>query len=390
MKALRWVCIVAVVVTALTVLGACSDPESSRGGGGAHNQPHKATEGQSKLPGDKAEGEAARQESTTGQPGVNVEGDVRDYYRAAAAGDYDYTYEHLTHLDQMAFTRSEWAQANTTLQSEQGTYEITAVRKVSDGEYDVELLVSGTPRTTRFVYAKEDGAYKHELTGEEIVMFTDALSSATASASASASASSETTDGVSGGTTVTVVDVVDGDTFDIDQSLQGMDRVRLIGIDTPEVYGGEEPCGQEASVFTTQRLEGQQVRLEIGEDPEDPYGRLLAYTFVEDEFFNETIVSEGLAEAVSYPPNTKYDSVLEAAEATAKTPVCGGGSDASASASASSSASASASASPSGDANSKLNNGVDDVNCSDLPGPVQVGSNDEDNLDEDNDGTGCE
>jgi micrococcal nuclease len=168
-----------------------------------------------------------------------------------------------------------------------------------------------------------------------------------------------------------------------------MDRVRLIGIDMPEVYGGEEPCGQEASDFTTQRLEGQQVRLEIGEDPEDPYGRLLAYAFVEDEFFNESLVSEGLAEAVSYPPNTKYDSVLEAAEATAQTPVCGGG-DASAGTSASASASASVSASPSDEANSKLNNGVDDVNCSDLPGPVQVGSNDEDNLDEDNDGTGCE
>lgn len=386
MKVPRWVCI-AVVVTALTVVGACSDPESSRGGRG-HNQPHKATEGQSKLSGDMPEGEAARQESTAGQPGANVEGDVRDYYRAAAAGDYAYTYELLTDLDQRAFTRSEWVQANTNLQSEKGTYEITAVRKVSDGEYDVELLVSGTPRTTRFVYATEADAYKHELTGEEIVMFTDALSGATASASASASASPETTDGVSGGITVTVVDVVDGDTFDIDQSVQGMDRVRLIGIDTPEVYGGEEPCGQEASDFTTQRLEGQQVRLEIGEDPEDPYGRLLAYAFVGDEFFNETIVSGGLAEAVSYPPNTKYDAQLEAAEATAKTPVCGG--DATASASAGASASASASASPSGDANSKLNNSVDDVNCSDLPGPVQVSSNDEDNLDEDNDGTGCE
>ena len=386
MKVLRWVCI-AVVVTALTVVGACSEPESSRGGRG-HNQPHKANEGQSKPPGDNPEGEATRQESTAGQPGVNVEGDVRDYYRAAAAGDYDYTYEHLTDLDRMAFTRSEWVRANTNLHSDQGTYVITAVRKVSDGEYDVDLLVSGTPRTTRFVYATETGAYKHELTGEEIVMFTDALSSASASASASANASPNTTDGVSGGTTVTVVDVVDGDTFDIDQSVQGMDRVRLIGIDTPEVYGGEEPCGQEASDFTTRRLEGQQVRLEIGEDLEDPYGRLLAYAFVEDEFFNETIVYEGLAEAVSYPPNTKYDAQLETAEATAKTPMCGG--DASASVSASTSASASAFPNPSGDANSKLNNGIDDVNCSDLDGPVRVGSNNEDNLDSDGDGTGCE
>jgi micrococcal nuclease len=56
----------------------------------------------------------------------------------------------------------------------------------------------------------------------------------------------------------------------------------------------------------------------------------LAYVWVDGQFFNETLVSEGLAEAVSYPPNTKYDSVLEAAEATAKTPVCGGGGDASA------------------------------------------------------------
>jgi endonuclease YncB( thermonuclease family) len=382
MKVPRWLCI-AVVLTALTVVGACSDPERSRGGR-AHNQPHKATEGQSKLSGDKPEGEAARQQSTTGQPGSNVEGDVRDYYRAAAAGNYDYTYEHLTDLDQMAITRSEWVQANTNLQSDQGTYEITAVRKVSDGEYDVDLVVSGTPRTTRFVYATEAGSYKHELTGEEIVMFTDALSSASASTGASASASPETPSVVSGGTTVTVVDVVDGDTFDIDQSVQGMDRVRLIGIDTPEVYGGEEPCGQEASDFTTQRLEGQQVRLEIGEVPEDPYGRLLAYAFVEDEFFNETIVSEGLAEALSYPPNTKYDAQLEAAEATAKTPVCGGGSDAS------TSASASASPNPSGDANSKLNNGINDLNCEDLPGPVNVGANDEDQLDADGDGWGCD
>jgi hypothetical protein len=101
MKVLRLACI-AVVVTALTVVRACSNPESSHGGRG-HNQPHKATEGQSKPSGDNPEGETTRQESTTGQPGVNVAGDVRDYYRAAAAGDYDYTYEHLTDLEPDGF-----------------------------------------------------------------------------------------------------------------------------------------------------------------------------------------------------------------------------------------------------------------------------------------------
>jgi hypothetical protein len=94
-----------------------------------------------------------------------------------------------------------------------------------------------------------------------------------------------------------------------------------------------------------------------------------------------------LAEAVSYPPNTKYDAQLEAAEATTKTPICGD--DASASARASASASASPNPSDSG-TSSRLNNGRDDVNCSDLPAPVKVGSNNEDNLDSDGDGTGCE
>ena len=94
-----------------------------------------------------------------------------------------------------------------------------------------------------------------------------------------------------------------------------------------------------------------------------------------NEFFNETLVSEDLADAVSYPPNTKYDPELEASDASA---------------SAGTSASASASPNPSGGASSKLSNSIDDVNCEDLSGPVQVGSNDEDYLDADGNGTGCD
>jgi len=207
-------------------------------------------------------------------------------------------------------------------------------------------------------------------------------------AAGSASASASVAQGRDGDTTVTVTEVVDGDTFDISEPVQGMDRVRLIGVDTPEVYGGEEPCGPEASEYTTRRLEGERVSLEIGEDPEDPYGRLLAYIFIGNEFYNETLVEEGLAKAESYPPNTKYDGQLESAEEMAVAPSCSSDSSASASASESASDSASASASPSG--GGKLNNGVDDVNCEDLSGPVQVGANDEDNLDSDGDGVGCD
>jgi|SRR5215212_3098527 len=194
--------------------------------------------------------------------------------------------------------------------------------------------------------------------------------------------------------TATVVSVVDGDTFDIDHSIHGMDRVRLIGVDTPETYGGTEPCGPEASGFTTRRLTGQSVRLEIGEDDTDPYGRLLAYVFVGDELYNKTLVSKGLADAVSYPPNTKYDAEFEAAEIVADTPSCGAGESPSPSPTAAPSTSSPApTASPqpnSGGIEAKLHDGIDDVNCEDLSGPVQVDAADEDNLDADGDGTGCD
>src|SRR5829696_2022167 len=191
---------------------------------------------------------------------------------------------------------------------------------------------------------------------------------------------------------VLVVSVVDGDTFDISPAIQGMSRVRMIGVDTPEVYGGTEPCGPEASEYTTRHLEGRRVTLGVGEDPRDPYGRLLAWVWIDGQMFNKMLVSEGLAEAVSYPPNTRYDQKLEHAEALARTPACA---DASQSASASQTASATASPSArppegSGGGDSRLQNGVDDVNCSDLSGPVKVDAADEDNLDADGDGTACE
>ena len=191
---------------------------------------------------------------------------------------------------------------------------------------------------------------------------------------------------------VLVVSVVDGDTFDISPAVRGMDRVRMIGVDTPEVYGGTEPCGPEASEYTTRHLEGRRVTLGVGEDPKDPYGRLLAWVWLDGQMFNKMLVSAGLAEAVSYPPNTRYDQKLAQAEASARTPACA---DASQSARASQTASATASpnATPpegSGGGDGRLHNGVDDVNCSDLSGPVTVDARDEDNLDADGDGTGCE
>jgi endonuclease YncB( thermonuclease family) len=76
--------------------------------------------------------------------------------------------------------------------------------------------------------------------------------------------------------TVKVTRVVDGDTIDISLSVQGRSRVRLIGMDTPEVYFGTQPYGPEASAFAKQQIDGEEVGLELEVQKVDPYGRLLA------------------------------------------------------------------------------------------------------------------
>jgi endonuclease YncB( thermonuclease family) len=73
-----------------------------------------------------------------------------------------------------------------------------------------------------------------------------------------------------------VARVIDGDTIELGNG----QRVRLVQIDTPEVYGGYECYGPAASAIATRLLPvGTQVQLlgEPASDPVDRYGRLLRY-----------------------------------------------------------------------------------------------------------------
>ena len=86
--------------------------------------------------------------------------------------------------------------------------------------------------------------------------------------------------------------VIDGDTVDID--IGGREeRVRLIGIDTPELHtdaGGAECMAREALEFTAAELPaGTEVRLERDVVGRDDYGRLLAYVYrrADDVLINE-------------------------------------------------------------------------------------------------------
>ena len=105
--------------------------------------------------------------------------------------------------------------------------------------------------------------------------------------------------------------VVDGDTVDI--IIDGKtERVRLIGIDTPETKKPNSPIecfGPEASAYTESILPvGTKVRLERDVVGRDDYGRLLGYVYrVEDEtFVNYEIIRQGYAQPLSIEPNSTF------------------------------------------------------------------------------------
>ena len=101
-----------------------------------------------------------------------------------------------------------------------------------------------------------------------------------------------------------VVRVVDGDTV----VLRSAGKSRLIGVDTPEVFGRPGCFGQEASEFAKRTLQpGMPVRVERDAEPRDRYGRSLIYlTLPDGRSFNELLVDEGFAVPLAIPPNTRY------------------------------------------------------------------------------------
>ncbi len=112
--------------------------------------------------------------------------------------------------------------------------------------------------------------------------------------------------------------VVDGDTVDVVLG-DRHERVRLIGIDTPEVYvqdGPPECYGPEASAYTKQLLpEGTRVRLERDVVGRDDYGRLLAYVYLaaDGRMVNELIIAGGFAQPLTIRPNSTFATRFVAA-----------------------------------------------------------------------------
>jgi len=107
--------------------------------------------------------------------------------------------------------------------------------------------------------------------------------------------------------------VIDGDTV----VMQDNQRVRLIGVDAPEIenrkYGRKgEYFGKDAKYFLNELVRGKQVRLERDQEEFDRYGRLLAYLYLEDgTLVNKKLIEQGYAEAYQkFPYRYKQDFKL--------------------------------------------------------------------------------
>jgi endonuclease YncB( thermonuclease family) len=97
--------------------------------------------------------------------------------------------------------------------------------------------------------------------------------------------------------------VVDGDTLTTEEG----DKVRLIGINTPEK---NEDLYDDAKGYLTALLRGKKIGLETDVEKLDQYQRRLCYVFLDGRFVNGDLVRRGYAHVYRWEPNLKHLKAL--------------------------------------------------------------------------------
>ncbi len=107
--------------------------------------------------------------------------------------------------------------------------------------------------------------------------------------------------------TVRVLRVVDGDTIVVRGDDGRSERVRYIGVDTPESVKPDTPVqcfGKEAAAANRRLVAGREVRLTFDREAEDRYRRMLAFVHVGSTFVNAELLRGGYARTIEIAPNT--------------------------------------------------------------------------------------
>jgi hypothetical protein len=270
----KTVLLLALLTTALITAG-CSEPDV---------QQDKAQEGMSKKEEEKlnqriAELEEKVDEQSDEQPKAEeatqedegaedaVLAAARDYYAAAAGGNYSYTYDNLSSESRGQFTEDEWVTDNTALRGDLGTYSINSVEMVDDTTAEVQLTITAadgtsSERTTLFVL--EDGSWLHELTASEYELFASATDASTAAASDSSTASAmATADGETKHVAIVVTSDKPADVSISDDSLDWFITEEIVGTKT---YERDIAANSGLSVSATTGAYQAQTTVEVYED----------------------------------------------------------------------------------------------------------------------------
>ena len=126
--------------------------------------------------------------------------------------------------------------------------------------------------------------------------------------------------------------MIDGDTIDVTVG-DGLERIRFIGIDTPETVDERKPVqcyGPEASAKMKELLTGESVTLDTKPDEDkDDYGRFLRYVILDGKDIGALMLGEGYAKslcrAFPHPKCGEYDRLeqLARSEKRGRWGVCG-------------------------------------------------------------------
>ncbi|WP_194777124.1 thermonuclease family protein [Pararhodonellum marinum] len=110
---------------------------------------------------------------------------------------------------------------------------------------------------------------------------------------------------------VKVGKVIDGDTFWVTFSNGEREKVRLIGLDAPELRDSQHKqkgyYAAESTEFLKSLIAGKTIKLEYDVGKYDRYRRILAYAYLEDgTFINAALLENGYATILTIPPNVRH------------------------------------------------------------------------------------
>jgi endonuclease YncB( thermonuclease family) len=120
------------------------------------------------------------------------------------------------------------------------------------------------------------------------------------------------------GQPIKVARVIDGDTIEL---ING-DRLRYVGVDTPEEFDSRKPVqcyAKEAADKNREMVEGKEIKIYKDQTQFDKYGRWLGFVYLDDgTFVNLSLVQQGFAFSYPYSPDTSKSEQFNQAQASAK------------------------------------------------------------------------